>query len=213
MKTKLTFWGSMLFLFSLSILLTIYLAWIFYPFEIQWLNLTNRVYLKPETIQYNFHILMNYLTNPFSQVLDMPDFRSSAAGLHHFAVVKNLFHLVQLVALVTLPSFYFFVKGIVKKGFLSLFSKGFLSLFSTGLLTLVVLPLLIGLGGVLIGFDQFFTLFHQILFVGDDTWLFDPAKDPVILILPETFFLHAFLLFFALYESFFGYLYLKSLRK
>lgn len=205
MKTKLTFWGSMLFLFSLSILLTIYLAWIVYPLEIKWLNLTNRVYLKPETIQYNFHILMNYLTNPFSQVLKMPDFRSSAAGLHHFAVVKNLFHFVQLVALVTLPSFYFFVNRIAKKGFLSLYRKS--------LLVLVVLPFLIGLGGVLIGFDQFFTLFHQILFVGDDTWLFDPAKDPVILILPETFFLHAFLLFFVLYESFFGFLYLKSLRK
>ena len=205
MKTKLTFWSSMLFLFSLSILLTIYLAWVFYPMEIQWLNLTNRVYLKPETIQYNFHILMNYLTNPFSQVLLMPDFRSSVAGLHHFAVVKNLFHLVQLVALVTLPSFYFFVNNIVKKGFLSLYRKS--------LLALVVLPLLIGLGGVLIGFDQFFTLFHQILFVGDDTWLFDPAKDPVIMILPETFFLHAFLLFFALYESFFAYLYLKSRGK
>ena len=205
MKTKLTFWSSMLFLFSLSILLTIYLAWVFYPLEIQWLSLTNRVYLKPETIQYNFHILMNYLTNPFSQVLQMPDFRSSAAGLHHFAVVKNLFHLVQLVALVTLPSFYFFVKRIMKKGFLSLYRKS--------LLVLVALPLLITLVGILIGFDQFFTLFHQILFVGDDTWLFDPAKDPVILILPETFFLHAFLLIFALYESFFGYLYLKSRRK
>ena len=204
MKTKLTFWGSMLFLLSLSIFLTIYLAWIFYPLEIQWLNLTDRVYLKPETIQYNFHILMNYLTNPFYQVLQMPDFRSSEAGLHHFAVVKNLFHLVQLLALVTLPIFYYFVKRVIKKGFLSLFNKA--------LLALVSLPLLIGLGGVLIGFDQFFTLFHQILFVGDDTWLFDPAKDPVILILPETFFLHAFLLFFSLYECFFGFLYLKSLR-
>ena len=205
MKTKLTFWGSMLFLLSLSILLTIYLAWIVYQLEIQWLNLTDRVYLKPETIQYNFHILMNYLTNPFSQVLEMPDFRSSAAGLHHFAVVKNLFHLVQLVALVTLPSFYFFIKGIVKKGVLSLFSKG--------LLALVVLPLLIGLGGVLIGFDQFFTLFHQILFVGDDTWLFDPAKDRVILILPEIFFLHAFVLFFALYEGILGFLLVEASRK
>ena len=204
MKTKLTFWGSMLFLLSLSILLTIYLAWIFYPLEIQWLNLTDRVYLKPETIQYNFHILMNYLTNPFYQVLQMPDFRSSEAGLHHFAVVKNLFHLVQLLALVTLPIFYYFVKKIVKKGFLSIFRKS--------LLLLVFLPLLIGLVGVLIGFEQVFTLFHQILFVGDDTWLFDPAKDPVILILPETFFLHAFLLFFSLYESFFGFLYLKSRR-
>ena len=194
----------MLFLLSLSILLTIYLAWIFYPLEIQWLNLTDRVYLKPETIQYNFHILMNYLTNPFYQVLQMPDFRSSEAGLHHFAVVKNLFHLVQFLALLTLPIFYYFVKRVIKKGFLSLFNKT--------LLALVSLPLLIGLGGVLIGFDQFFTLFHQILFVGDDTWLFDPAKDPVILILPETFFLHAFLLFFSLYESFFGCLYLKSRR-
>ncbi|MBF1111838.1 MAG: TIGR01906 family membrane protein [Streptococcus sp.] len=204
MKTKLTFWGSMLFLLSLSILLTIYLAWVFYPMEIQWLNLANRVYLKPETIQYNFHILMNYLTNPFSQILEMPDFRSSAAGLHHFAVVKNLFHLDQLVALVTLPCFYFFVKNIVKKGFLALYRKS--------ILILVLLPPFIGLVGVLIGFEQFFTLFHQILFVGDDTWLFDPAKDPVIWILPETFFLHAFLLFFGLYESFFGFLYLKSRR-
>ena len=204
MKSKLTFWGSMLFLLSLSILLTIYLTWIFYPLEIQWLNLTDRVYLKAETIQYNFHILMNYLTNPFYHILQIPDFRSSEAGLHHFAVVKNLFHLVQLLALVTLPIFYYFVKRVVKKGFLSLFNKA--------LLALVSLPLLIGLGGVLIGFDQFFTLFHQILFVGDDTWLFDPSKDPVILILPETFFLHAFLLFFSLYESFFGFLYLKSRR-
>ena len=202
MKTKLTFWGSMIFFLSLSILLTIYLAWIFYPLEIEWLNLADRVYLKSETIQYNFHILMNYLTNPFSQVLQMPDFRSSAAGLHHFAVVKNLFHLVQLVTLVTLPIFYFFVKNIVKKGFLALYRKS--------ILTLLILPLVIGLVGVLIGFEQFFTLFHQILFVGDDTWLFDPAKDPVILILPETFFLHAFLLFFGFYESFFGFLYLKS---
>ena len=205
MKTKLTFWGSILFLLSFSILLTIYLALIFYPMEIQWLNLTDRVFLKRETILYNFHILMNYLTNPFSQVLEMPDFRSSAAGLHHFAVVKNLFHLVQLVTLVTLPSFYFFVKNIVKKGFLALYRK------ST--LTLLVLPLVIGLLGVLIGFEQFFTLFHQILFVGDDTWLFDPAKDPVILILPETFFLHAFVLFFVLYEGIFSFLLVKALRK
>ena len=194
----------MLFFLSLSILLTIYLAWIFYPLEIEWLNLTDRVFLKSETIQYNFHILMNYLTNPFSQILEMPDFRSSAAGLHHFAAVKKLFHLVQLVAVATLPCFYFFVKKIVKKDFLPLYRKS--------ILTLVLLPLIIGLVGVLIGFEQFFTLFHQILFVGDDTWLFDPAKDPVILILPETFFLHAFLLFFGLYESFFGFLYLKSRR-
>ena len=202
MKTKFTFVGSLLFLLALAILLTIYLSWLVYPLEISWLNLTNRVHLKSDIIQYNFHILMDYLTNPFNPVLEMPDFPSSASGIHHFAVVKGLFHLAQGVAIVTLPIFYLFWKQVIQKGFLSLYRRGLLIMLS--------LPLVLGLVGVFIGFEQFFTLFHQILFVGDDTWLFDPAKDPVILILPENFFLHAFLLFFCLYELIFGFMYLQS---
>ena len=205
MKTKLTFGVSLLFLLSLAILATIYLAWFLYPFEISWLNLTNRVHLKSDIIQYNFHILMDYLTNPFNPVLEMPDFPSSASGIHHFAVVKGLFHLAQGVAIVTLPIFYLFWKQVIQKGFLSLYRRGLLIMLS--------LPLVLGLVGVFIGFEQFFTLFHQILFVGDDTWLFDPAKDPVILILPEDFFLHCFILFFVTYEILFGLFYFKSRRR
>ena len=204
MKTKFTFVGSILFLLSLAILLTIYLAWLIYPQEISWLNLTNRVHLQPQTIQHNFNDLMDYLTNPLNQALEMPDFPSSASGLHHFAVVKGLFHLAQGVALVTLPIFYLFWKQVIQKGFLSLYRRGILIMLS--------LPLVLGLFGVLVGFEQFFTLFHQILFVGDDTWLFDPAFDPVILILPEEFFLHCFLLFFCIYELLFGFFCFKSRR-
>ena len=205
MKTKFTFVGSLLFLLSVAILLTIYLSWLVYPLEISWLNLTNRVDLKSDIIQYNFHILMDYLTNPFNPVLEMPDFPSSESGLHHFAVVKGLFHLTQGVALVTLPFFYIFWNQVVRKGFLSLYRKT--------LVFMVGLPVGLGLFGVFIGFERFFTLFHQFLFIGDDTWLFDPAKDPVILILPEDFFLHAFLLFFCLYEFIFGFVYLLSWKK
>ena len=202
MKTKFTFVGSIFFLLSLAILLTIYLAWFIYPLEISWLHLTSRVPFHPQTIQHNFNVLMDYLTNPLNQALKMPDFPSSASGIHHFAVVKGLFHLAQGVAVATLPVFYLFWKQVIQKGFLSLYRRGLLIMLS--------LPLVLGLVGVFIGFEQFFTLFHQILFVGDDTWLFDPAKDPVILILPEDFFLHAFLLFFCLYELIFGFMYLKS---
>ena len=202
MKTKFTFVGSLFCLLSLAILLTIYLAWLLYPQEISLLNLTNRVHLQPQTIQHNFNVLMDYLTNPLSQVLEMLDFPSSASGIHHFAVVKGLFHLAQGVAVVTLPIFYLFWKQVIQKGFLPLYRRALLIILS--------LPLVLGLVGVFIGFEQFFTLFHQILFVGDDTWLFDPAKDPVILILPENFFLHAFLLFFCLYELIFGFMYLQS---
>ena len=205
MKTKFTFVGSLLFLLSLTILLTIYLSWLVYPLEISWLNLTSRVHVQPQTIQHNFNVLMNYLTNPLSQVLAMPDFPSSASGIHHFVVVKGLFHLTQGVATVTLPIFYLFWKQVIQKGFLSLYRRGLLIMLS--------LPLVLGLVGVFIGFEQFFTLFHQILFVGDDTWLFDPAKDPVILILPEDFFLHCFILFFVTYEILFGLFYFKSRRR
>lgn len=205
MKTKLIFGGSLLFLFSFSILLTIYLAWFIYPLEISWLHLTSRVHFQPQIIQHNFNVLMDYLTNPLSQVLAMPDFPSSASGIHHFSVVKGLFHLTQGVALVTLPMFLLFWRQVIRKGFLSLYRRGLLFMLS--------IPLVLGLVGFFIGFEQFFTLFHQILFVGDDTWLFDPAKDPVILILPENFFLHAFLLFFCLYELIFGFIYVFSWKK
>ena len=202
MHTKLIFWLSMFCFLATAILLTIYLTWLFYPLEISWLHLENKVYLKSTTIQYNFNILMNYLTNPFQQKLSMPDFHSSAAGLHHFKTVKYLFHLVQFVFLATLPVVYLFVKHIIKKGYLSVFSNAILSI--------VWLPIIVGAIAFGIGFDAFFTLFHKILFIGDNTWLFDPRKDPIIWILPEEFFLHTFLLFFAIYESFGLLLYSQS---
>lgn len=61
-------------------------------------------------------------------------------------------------------------------------------------------------------FDQFFTFPSN--FQGDDTPAFDPAEDPVIMILLRDLLLHAFLLFFALYENFFWLsCILKSRRK
>ena len=202
MRDKLRFSTSVLCLLATAILLTIYLVWLFYPLEISYFALPDKVHLKAETIQYNFNILMNYLTNPFSQKLAMPDFRSSVAGLHHFQAVKYLFHLAQVVFVLTLPAFIFFIQKVIKKGFLALYQRN--------LLILSLLPfIMICLAG-LIGFNSFFTLFHQVLFVGDNTWLFDPAKDPVIWILPEEFFMHAFILFALLYEGIFLSLYFFS---
>ncbi|MCF1284764.1 TIGR01906 family membrane protein [Streptococcus sinensis] len=202
MRDKLRFSASALCLLAAAILLTIYLAWLVYPLEISYFALPDKVYLKAETIQYNFNILMNYLTNPFSQKLAMPDFRSSAAGLHHFQAVKYLFHLAQAVFLLTLSALILFIQKVVKKRFLALYQR---SLFILSVLPFVMICL-----AGLIGFNSFFTLFHQVLFVGDNTWLFDPAKDPVIWILPEEFFMHAFILFALLYEGIFSTLFFLS---
>ncbi|HEM3633606.1 TPA: TIGR01906 family membrane protein [Streptococcus suis] len=196
MRTKLQIIGTILFVLSAAVLGTIYLAWLVYPFEISFWGLEKVVYMKATDISYNFNILMNYLTNPFASVLDMPNFSSSADGLKHFADVKHLFHLTQGIFILTLPAFVLFVKNILLKGYGDLVKK---VIFWT-----MLTPMIIGLLGVLVGFDQFFVLFHTVLFPGDSTWLFDPAKDPVIYILPQEFFLHCFVLFFVLYELFFG---------
>lgn len=196
MKTKLQVFGTVLFVLSGAILATIYLAWLVFPVEISYLGLEKIVYMKSEDISYNFNILMNYLTNPFQTVLDMPNFSSSVDGLKHFADVKKLFHLAQGVFVLSFPAFFLFIKQILLKGHGWLVQKTFL--------WMMLAPVVIGLMGLLMGFDQFFVLFHTVLFPGDSTWLFDPAKDPVIYILPEEFFLHCFILFFVLYEVFFG---------
>ncbi|HFU4551123.1 TPA: TIGR01906 family membrane protein, partial [Streptococcus suis] len=196
MRTKLQIIGTILFVLSAAVLGTIYLAWLVYPFEISFLGLEKVVYMKAADISYNFNILMNYLTNPFASVLDMPNFSSSANGLKHFADVKVLFHLVQVIFLISLPAVFYFWKEVVR--------KGYGKLYRTVFLWMALAPLLIALVGVLIGFDSFFVLIHHLLFPGDSTWLFDPLKDPVIYILPQEFFLHCFILFFILYEVFCG---------
>ena len=192
MKDKFHFIFSLLFLLAFSVLATIYLVWLFYPLEISLLGLEKVVYMKSGQIQDNFNRLMLYLTSPFHWQLVMPDFPSSKDGLHHFEQVKWLFHLAQICFLLTLPSFLFFMKNVVQKGYGVLYQR---SLKFTALIPLILTLITVG-----IGFDSFFTLFHQVLCAGDDTWLFNPNTDSVIYVLPEAFFLHCFLLFLILYE-------------
>lgn len=55
--------------------------------------------------------------------------------------------------------------------------------------------MLVALGGfgiwALVDFDSLFTVFHQVFFPGKTNWVFDPAADQIILILPEAFWARA----------------------
>lgn len=195
MKEKLQMLSTFIWVLSLSVLLTIYLAWLFYPIEIDLLKITKVVFMTKKSILYNFNGLMNYLTNPLVKSLKFASFSASKAGLAHFADVKGLFHLTQaLFVLSSLPALPFLYKNIKAKT---------LGLYSRFLGLAVVLPIAIALMALLMGFDNFFVLFHHILFAGKDNWSFDPLTDPVIWILPEAFFMHCFILFFVLYEAIF----------
>lgn len=64
-----------------------------------------------------------------------------------------------------------------------------------------------GMGGALcaagafaaLDFDRAFTVFHSIFFPGKDNWIFDPAFDPIIRLMPEEFFRNCAILILALF--------------
>lgn len=197
MRDKVIFGFSILWIIALSVTLTIFLAVPLFFGEIFWYQLTDLVQMTAGKIGHNFLILMNYLINPLETKLSMPDFPSSASGLHHFAEVKNLFMLVFFLTIILIP-------------FIIRFMKENLSLvFHNGLRVVMLFPLAIGVIAWLIGFDQFFVAFHEVLF-RDNSWLFDPATDPIISVLPEQFFMHSFLIFLLIYELIFFVIYRRG---
>ena len=62
-----------------------------------------------------------------------------------------------------------------------------------------------GIGAVLLvigaaaatNFDRAFTMFHSLFFPGEDNWIFDPALDPIITLMPEEFFRNCAILILA----------------
>ena len=197
MRDKVIFGFSILWIIALSVTLTIFLAIPLFFGEIFWYQLTDLVQMTAGKIGHNFLILMNYLSNPLETKLSMPDFPSSASGLHHFAEVKNLFMLVFFLTIILIPFTIRFIK------------ENLSLVFHNALRVVMLFPLAIGVIAWLIGFDRFFVAFHEVLF-RDNSWLFDPATDPIISVLPEQFFMHSFLIFLLIYELIFFVIYRRG---
>ncbi len=70
--------------------------------------------------------------------------------------------------------------------------RGFDLTFFSGVGTLALFALL----GLIVAMDfsAAFTVFHKIFFPGKDNWLFDPLADPIILFMPQRFFMHCAIL-------------------
>lgn len=179
-------------LISLAIAITINFRPL-YVFDISHLNILDWVDMSEETLLKNFDQLMAFLNNPFNQTLALPDFPMSAAGRGHFVDVKKLFLLDYGVLLVTILPAIFYLRHLQKSARLYKLVRP----FQWGMGLPVVLGALMA-----VGFDTFFVKFHELFFANDD-WLFDPATDPIINVLPEAYFMHCFILAFLLLELFF----------
>ncbi|MBF8808429.1 MAG: TIGR01906 family membrane protein [Enterococcus lacertideformus] len=192
MKIKKWMWGEyagliclFFMLVSLAIAITINFRFL-YMLDIKYLNILDNTTLDQNTLLKNYDQLMFYLNNPFQEVLKLQDFPISASGAHHFYEVKKLFLLDYVVFLSMLfPSIYYIRYLNKNKRFWRLIRP-----FQIGMLIPVVFAFM-----MMMGFDRFFILFHETFFNNDD-WLFNPATDPIINVLPEQFFMHSFVVFF-----------------
>ena len=155
-----------------------------YYFDINYLHITDYVNLSVEKIKENYNVLIHYQSFLYKGDLVFPDFIMSESGAKHFREVKVVFEIMQYVALGGgLAGLALAIKKYKDKDY---------QFFKSIAITTFIVPLIIGFLAS-INFDRAFTLFHQIVFRNND-WLFNYRTDPIILILPEDFFMHCFIL-------------------
>lgn len=173
------------FLLTTAITVTIFDSYLLFAIDIKPYYLEQAVGMKYGTIMKNYAQMMDYLINPFNWHFHLSNFGSSAAGRLHFQDCKKLFLLNFAVFIGTGIIVIKFHK------FRARFNRMFLWIGIVGIIVAILM---------LLNFDEFFVVFHEVLFRNSD-WLFDPNKDPVINVLPEEFFTQCFILFFVLFEG------------
>lgn len=164
-----------------------------YYYDIINLNIEKTSGLGASAIKLNYDYLIDYLHKNNACSFCLPTLASTDNAKTHFYEVYNLIHYLSVTLYILLP--------ILAAGIIFTFrKKTFLYLKICGS-ALILLPFLI-FPLLMINFDNLFTLFHKLIF-HNNYWLFNPKTDPIILILPETFFMHC-LIFILVLSFIFG---------
>lgn len=168
---------------SIAVVFTINFRPLYYM-DIKLLNIEAVSGLDKTDIVKNYDALIDYSSPFFKGDLKFPTLKASQSGLQHFTEVKNIF-----------ASFYFLGAVTLVLGAIIIIQKTKnkdYNYFLVTAITAIVLPSLLGIY-MYIDFDRAFVLFHK-LFFKNDYWMFDPVTDPVIMILPDQFFMHCAIL-------------------
>lgn len=164
-----------LFIISLAVVFVLYFRPLYY-LDINLFHLDAASGRSAEVVRRNYEALVDYLFFWNRGNLFLPDFSMSEHGRIHFADCKVIFDVIQILCLAAGIAV---LAGALRRKHTAR------CLRIAGVLT-IALPAALG---ALAAFqwERLFVAFHRILF-RNDYWLFDPAVDPVILILPDGFF-------------------------
>lgn len=142
------------------------------------------------TVLDNYLQLLAYLNFPWVNTLSMSDFPTSASAAFHFMEVKHLFYLNYASMAASGLIAYFSTRYLKKERIFWRLHFPFKQLRWLPAIIILILTF---------NFNTIFVAFHEIAF-DNDAWLFNPATDPIILVLHESFFLLCFISVFAILQ-------------
>jgi integral membrane protein (TIGR01906 family) len=171
---------------SIGVIAAVNFRFVYYH-DISSLNIVEISGLDRQTITENYDALIDYNSPFFKGDLKFPSLAASASGLQHFAEVKNLFVAFYYIGFIALLLSVIIIVYKLKQ------KENHYLLISS--ITVLILPAIV-VAACAVNFDKTFIIFHKIFF-RNNYWLFDPTTDPVINILPDTFFLHCLLVIIA----------------
>ena len=186
-KQLLTALCMTLCIISLAVILTLNFRPLYY-FDIDYFHLEENTGYSEEIIRSNYDALIDYNSVFYQGELLFPNLPMSEQGRIHFVEVKEIFVLFQAVL------FPISLIGSIL-GILTLKKQKPTYLLLTSVLS-IALPVFLGLL-IAVNWNRFFVLFHEIFF-NNDYWIFDYRTDPIILLLPNGYFLHCALMILGL---------------
>ena len=182
--SKAVFISSFIFSFLIS---SVYFTLLFKPLyymDIGILHIENSSGLNKNELKSNYNYVITYITQNTNEEFNLPTLPSSIHGKIHFKEVKVIFDKLKIMLFSSLL--------ISTIGILVNKKRKTIRYLLTSSISLIVISLLL-LIPFLVNFDKSFTTFHHIFF-NNDYWLFDIKSDPIITILPQSFFFHCAIL-------------------
>ena len=178
---------AMCFLLSFSVVFTLNFRPLYY-FDIDHLDIPAMAAMDEGEIRANYDELIRYNSIFTREPLEFPTLAMSDNGRIHFEEVKNIFVAVQVLLGL---SFFSLAIGGYKK-----LKQQKIQFLKIAAVISVAIPFLIG-ALIALNWQSFFIIFHEIFF-DNDYWIFDAFTDPVITILPDTFFMHCAIMILSL---------------
>ncbi len=187
MKNLLLAVIGFLFLVSFSVTVTLNFKPLYYM-DMTLLDIPGQSGYPAEIIRENFDTLIEYNNITYQGELAFKEMAMSESGKIHFEEVKQVFAVFEWTLIIC---GVLFLAGAVMQC-----RKRDYQFLKTTAVGSIVIPAVLGVF-VLSDWETAFVEFHELVF-DNDYWIFNPVTDPVITILPDTYFMHCALMIVSL---------------